>query len=543
MIRLGLERWAPAARAGVVAVLCLQLAAGAVGAQEPAPDAAGAATDETAAVAEEQAQAPAEGPGKDAPPGLAEPVAPPSEDRPAVILEDVLASADVHFPLLVAAELERDVRAQGLRSSRGGFDTQLRMEGEIQPLAFYENGSGAIELEQPTTLWGARFMGGYRYGGGDFPSYDGDVLTDGSGEISAGLELPLLRGGPIDGARARIRRSKIDLARVEPEIALQRLGVRRDAAHAYWTWVASGLMLDVAERLLGIASARQTQIEGRVRRGAEAEIDLVDNERLILDRQLRLRAAERDFEQATASLSLYLRDPTGRPVLVGRKLLPAMFPREAELDPEIIAADLVRALDLHPNVRRLELDLDRIDVDQQLARNDALPRVDVGLVASQDFGDPEPGIDTVGSESPEPRSDTEVKALLRIELPIQQREARGRLAAARIRISQTERRLTLARERIEVEVRRSIAAIEAAHDQTVMARRNLDLAERLRKGEERKLSLGLSDLIAVNIRELQAASAALLLIEAQSEYFLALADYEAAAARFVVDSESGDGPV
>jgi outer membrane protein TolC len=56
------------------------------------------------------------------------------------------------------------------------------------------------------------------------------------------------------------------------------------------------------------------------------------------------------------------------------------------------------------------------------------------------------------------------------------------------------------------------------------------LAEKLRRAEERKLSLGLSNLIDVNIRELQAASAAQALIEAQAGYFLALADYEAAAA-------------
>ena len=83
--------------------------------------------------------------------------------------------------------------------------------------------------------------------------------------------------------------------------------------------------------------------------------------------------------------------------------------------------------------------------------------------------------------------------------------------------------------------------MEAAYDRTVAARRNRALAERLRLAEERKLSLGTSNLIDVNIRELQAASAALQLIEAQADYFLPRADSDAASAR-AVTGEADDGP-
>ncbi len=469
-------------------------------------------------------------------------VAPSSASTPTGIepldLDTVLGSADVHFPALVVAELERGVRAEQLRSSRGGFDTRLGLEGEARPVGFYENIGGDVELEQPTALWGTRFFGGYRYGGGDYPSYLGGELTDESGEIRGGLEVPLLRGGPIDSVRAGIRRSRINLDQVEPDVAIQRLSVRRDAARAYWQWVSRGLVLDVAERLLEVAVDRQGQIEGRVRRGAEAEIDLVDNERLIVDRQLRLRGAERDFEQAMATLSLYLRDAAGAPVVVDRSYLPATFPEEEALDRDAVEIDLEAAQARHPAIRRLLLEIDRLGVDASLARNDVLPEVDLKVEASRDFGGAVPGIDTSGSLSAAPRAETEVKAMLRVEWPLQRREARGRLAVARIKSSQTERRLQLEREKIGVEVQKAVASIGAAYDQTRSARHNVALAERLRVAEERKLSLGTSNLIDVNIRELQAASAALLLIEAQADYFEALADYEAASARTFVGDVS-----
>ena len=54
------------------------------------------------------------------------------------------------------------------------------------------------------------------------------------------------------------------------------------------------------------------------------------------------------------------------------------------------------------------------------------------------------------------------------------------------------------------------------------------LAQRLRKAEERKLLLGTSNLINVNIRELQAFDAASTVIAAQADYFRALANFRAA---------------
>lgn len=61
-----------------------------------------------------------------------------------------------------------------------------------------------------------------------------------------------------------------------------------------------------------------------------------------------------------------------------------------------------------------------------------------------------------------------------------------------------------------------------------MARRNRELAQELRRAEERKLFLGTSNLINVNIREVQAFDAASTLIAAQADYFRARAKYRAA---------------
>lgn len=467
----------------------------------------------------------------------------PTGPRGPLSLDEVLASVDARFPLNAAAEADRAVRAGEVLAAAGAFDTRLRATGDLQPVGFYENYAGGAALDQPTRLFGLRLFGGYRIGSGDYPSYYGNRLTDDGGEFAAGFELPLLRDRATDEPRTKLRQSKLALEQVTPEIELVRIDAARRAAHAFWIWLAAGRSLEVAEWLLDTAVTRQSQIEGRVARGAEPSIDLVDNERLIVDRRLQLRGAERAFRQASVELSLYLRDESGDPIRIGPDRLPATFPAEGPPDTEQLMEELADALETHPLLRRFALERERLELEAELARNEGLPDVSLRVEGSQDVGTAQPGIDVVGKLSPAPRSEGEVRALVRLELPLLRREARGRLAAVEARLTQLDRRLQFARERIEADVLVAIEALEAAYVQTEQARRNLELAERMRSAEERKLALGSSNLINVNIREVQAATASRGLIDAQAAYFRARADYEAAVARPWRGGPPSDGRV
>ncbi len=451
-------------------------------------------------------------------------------EEPPLALGDVLVAVDRHYPLLEAAEAEREAAIGDLMAAEGRFDTRLVALGDLRPAGYYESYAGEARVEQPTRLWGARLYGGYRIGRGDFPSYDGGRQTDRSGEARIGLEVPLLRGGSIDEPRADIEQAELDLARFAPEIELRRIDFRRQASLVYWEWVAAGLGVGVGERLLAIAEARQQQLEGRVSRGLVPSIDLADNERLIVDRRIRLRGAQRDAQQAAIQLSLFLRDAAGAPVIVAAERLPTDFPLEAEPSGERLARDLQRAAQSHPLLETFELALDRARVDFQLAQNEALPAIDLRLEGSQDYGSPVEGLSSEGSLSRDARGDTEVKALLRFELPVQRREARGRMQSARAKLSRLEIQQRFARDRIGAEIRQAMAELQAAYAQTLEARRNLELARQLEHAEERMLLLGKSNLIDINIRELQAADADRFLIETQAAYFRALAQYTAAAA-------------
>jgi outer membrane protein TolC len=85
-----------------------------------------------------------------------------------------------------------------------------------------------------------------------------------------------------------------------------------------------------------------------------------------------------------------------------------------------------------------------------------------------------------------------------------------------------------ARERIVAEIRDSWSAQKAALEQISQTARNTDLAHQLEEAEKKRFEQGAADLFALQIREQAAADAELLEVDAQADFFRALADYQAA---------------
>lgn len=438
----------------------------------------------------------------------------------ALTLDNVLESVEEHYPLLAAAVEERALADAELLSAQGAFDLRVGARSKLKPEGFYQTYEGGAFAEQPTTLWGAEFFGGYRIGAGNFAIWDGGQETNDGGEFAAGLRLPLLRDGSIDKRRADMRKAEIGVDAADPKVRKSLIAFTREASFAYWNWVAAGLRVSVARELLDVAEERQSQIARRIELGAVAKIDLADNERLIVDRRVLLISTEQAFEQAAIKLSLFLRDANGDPLIPQASQLPAAFPKENRPAVEKLAQDIERAIEQQPVIAELALREEAARVDLELADNQMLPGLGITVGGSKDVGAP--------SKFPDDKGPAVLEARIEFELPVQRREARGAVAAAESRIRRIEAERRFAADRVAAEVRAAMAGLRAAYEQLSAAQRNVELALELRSAEERKLLLGTSNLINVNIREVQAADAGSTLITAQAAYFRALANYRAA---------------
>ncbi len=430
---------------------------------------------------------------------------------------EVIASVSERYPPLLAALIEQDIASGRLRQAEGAFDLTLNANLSSFPLGFYDGRAGSVIFEQPLQNWGAKVYGGYRLSSGFLPNYT-TQRTPGDGQFTAGVRLSLLRDGRIDKERATRAQARLAEAAVDPAVARARLDFLRAATVAYYQWVASGFRLGAVESLLRVANERDTAIREQVRRGALAPIVQTDNERLVISRRLALTQAQRRFEAHAIELSLFLRDREDRPIVAGRERLPPEFPGLARPESVKVDRDVEEALRKRPELRSLALSLERLEVDRQLARSDLLPSLDVGVEARQS-----PGSKRLGDVEA-----TETRLGVEFSVPLQRREATGRLRTVEAQLRQMQTQERFARDRITAEVRDTHSALVAAATQLEQAARNVSLATTLEDAERLRFRQGAADLFALQIREQATFDARLAELDTFLEYFRALANYRAA---------------
>jgi len=436
-------------------------------------------------------------------------------------LEEVLGSVEAHYPLLAAVQREREIAGGRLLSAFGAFDTNVRVSSLNQPEGTFENYRSFATFEQAFAHSGITVFGGYRTGFGQFPIYYGDRKTADGGEFRGGVNVPLLQNREIDRRRAGLAVAEIDRKLVEPNVERSRLDFYRAASRSYWAWVASGKRVALAKSLLELASDRDEQIAARVKGGTASQIERVDNQQNIALRGTVVTQTEQVFRQASVELSLFLRDALGEPVLPKADRLPT-FPELRALDVSQFDFALSVAMESRPELKRQVLQYERLSVERRLADNQTLPALNAFLAGSQDIGF------SKDNSGPDRLDRRVLETGLELIVPIQRREARGRMIAIQGQMVQLMDQMKYMREMIRAEVQATWAGLEGAYATWEQANARVELAKRVAEGERELQRLGQSDILRVTLRESAAFDAELAELTAKFEYFRTLAEYRAA---------------
>lgn len=454
----------------------------------------------------------------------ATPVPPPSGP---LELAAVLRAVGDRYPPYLSALLERDLASGRLTQALGGFDANLTAKLGSQLQGYYEATTLQTLLEQPLTT-GDTIYGGYRISDGLLPAYDKDRTQD-DGQFVLGGRVPLLRDRGFDRRRASVKQARVDQQIAEPVIQRARIDFVRAASRAYWSWVAAGQRVAVAEELLQLAVLRVEGLQRAVERNFLAPIDVVDNERLIAQRRLFVVRAERQLQQAALELSLYWRDPSDAPIVPERTNLPPSPPLPIATS-STVSTDTTAALQQRPELRRLRFLADRSEVELALAENQALPNLDLVVEATH-------------SPADSPYGDIDRSGLFvggELKWPLWRREALGRVEQVRTQLTRLQLESRFARDRIVNEIADAHSALTAAIGQLDNSRENREKAGQMVDAERRAFELGRSDLLRVQLREAQLADARIGEVEAQLAGWLAAVDLRAALG--VDAGAAGGGP-
>jgi outer membrane protein TolC len=421
-------------------------------------------------------------------------------------LDTVLIAVDQRVPELAAAEAKAEAADAKVLSARGAFDPKLKGKASTY-LDGYDRQLFDAGLVGETVL-GPELHAGWRLGRGDFPSYDGRKTAAG-GEAYVRAEVPLLDGLVWSDARATLQQRAAWADSARAMAADKRRLALFGATHAWAKWAAAGAKLAIQEAFVRQTEERQQALDREVAEGSRAPLDQLDNRRALAERRAELATARQEYLEAAQKLSLYYRDDAGLPVVPDRSQLPEL-PLEVsrvedERDPRSVA-------DERPDVRAAVAEQRAAEVAVSRARNAVLP--ELGAFAE-------------GVRPADPEVPSELIAGVSLELATLLRKGRGdRRAAAAEQLRATE----LARAQRDAATAQLVAARSAvvqAAERVQQARDAAELAREVLRLERRRFALGGGDIFTLLGREVKRLKSDKDLIDAQSEWIIARAWYDA----------------
>ena len=351
--------------------------------------------------------------------------------------------------------------------------------------------------------------------------------------IGAEVRQPLLQNRRIDPVRRSIRIARVDRSRADAALRRVALDITARVEAAYWNLAAARAQAGIRQSAIQVAEKHREDTRVRIEAGTVAEADLAQTTAEVERRRGDLAGAIEARTRAENALKSLIAKDANDP-LWNEPIEIEDVP--VERSPVDMQASIERAWTARPELEELALRLDRQDVDIEAALDRVRPQVDLvaaysgrGLAGSENddavspFGAlvvPDPivgGLDrslgTLG-ENRFPDASLGVS----VSLPIGNTAAKQDVAIARAIRRQSATVLDQVRQRVAVEVRNAVAAVNSASERIEAARAARVAAEVALQAERDRLDAGTSNTFFIITRQNELAAAQLAEVAAMADY-------------------------
>jgi len=435
-----------------------------------------------------------------------------------LLLADVIASTFRSFPEIEIARLEANVARGQVTQANGSYDLHLDYFSLNQPVGYYENSRSGVSLSRQL-WWGGYAIAGYRIGRGYFEPWYKERETNKGGEFRVGWVQPLLQGRAIDPYRVALFQANLDQQAVAPEIQQNVLGASLAASIAYWDWVEAGNVLRAQEQLLDLAIKRNDGLNKLFDRGLSTRKELAINAQTISERQLKVFESRQKFRDTAFKLAVFLRNEDGTPMLARPEWLPADFPGITPLELQDFETAFLEAQQRRPELALINIDLQKLRWDLELARNQTLPNLDFTIQGVQNVGDPATTLNDKG--------DFILESGVMGGVPVQRRKARGKIDSTSAKLQQVEQKRWFMINKIEMELRVARNALDVSRDMVVRSQQLLKETRETLEYFRREFASGNQDFLFLLAQEAKATEAEIKLLDTERDYYIALAKLQA----------------
>ncbi len=413
-------------------------------------------------------------------------------------------------PVSRSAILEQVAAQADIQNARGAFDPTVKASYDVKQESSkdkFNNLDASVEMPL-ATMFGPRISAGYDRNIGSNTNPEGATPTAGYG--FAGIKLPVWQNVLTD-----LRRTAMDKAELRPAIAnaiqaQEQNTLLRSAGQQYWSWAEAFAQLRIAQNVFDLAVQRSDFIARRAKAGEIAPLDSIEALQEIERRRGDVLRAQRALEQAGIDLNVFSWTSTGDPLAITQNPQAIIADNLPRLDSARVRAERQAALQVRPELQRIELNAQSINFDINLAREAQKPMVETEFKWLQSVDGNAPSSYKVG---------------LNVSYPIFVRSATAQTELLSINLDRIALQRTQTQRVVLADVDNAISALQRASDRIRAAERETYYAVQMEVGERKRFEAGETSLLFVNLRERAAAEARVRLVGAQADYLRAYITY------------------
>ncbi len=392
-------------------------------------------------------------------------------------------------PVVRQAGLLTEVAQQEIRLARGSFDPKLAASidhKEFEDKTYYSKLDAYLSFP---TWFPVNPKVGYQQNTGELLNAE-DAIPGGK-QLYAGISVPIGRGLITDVRRTAVRQAELfttittaDQIKIINKILL-------DAAKEYWQWFFAYNQLMLLDRNVTLAEGIFKGVKLNAVQGEASLLDTIQAKIILQSRLVDRQEAILALQNSIISMSNYLWDAQGEPLQFNTSVAPVLVKQDPIwVRGELLEDLLNRARENHPDLVRLSLSIDQLEVEKSLAKEFMKPQLDLQYTALSQptavhqidlFNDYKLGVD--------------------FSFPVFLRKERSKLALTKLKIegtklkrSQSERQILNEINITFNELRNTIVIIKQQEE--VVA-----LYSMLLKAEIFNLENGESDLFKINIQQ------------------------------------------
>ena len=417
-----------------------------------------------------------------------------------------------NHPIVRQARLLSDQAAQQVRLARGAFDPKL--EGtydfkEFKSTDYYN----LLDVSLKVPVWFPvdpkvgvqRHLGEY-VNPQNYISSDVDYR-----QVYAGISVPIGQGLFIDQRRATVRQAVLMEDMAEAEQVKQINKTLLYAAKDYWQWYFAYNNYVVMQQSIDIANDIFERTLSAYEFGEAAVVDTVQAKITLLNRITEMQQANIEQIKAGLSMANNLWSEQGEPLVLADNVVPE-DPTERILALTTLEELTDAARENHPEIVKLQLKGEVLEIDRRLARENLKPRLDLNYYLLDQ------PVNGRGDETAW-LFDENYKFGVDFAFPIFLRKERAKLAQTNLKLDQNQyQQLFTAREIING-VNGQYSAVVITRDLLIQQRLMVSAYQRLLEAERLNLANGESDLFKLNIQIDK-------LLEAQTKYLKLQAQYQ-----------------